>query len=122
MYKNRVIAIVGVSSNKDKFGHKIFVDLLKTGFRVFAIGTRGGNILGETIYGSLKCLPKKPDVVVTVVSPVSTEKIVDDTISLEIKEIWMQSGSASEEAVKKAKSAGIKVTDRGCFMVANGIW
>jgi predicted CoA-binding protein len=67
-------------------------------------------------------LPSKPDIVLTVVPPVGTDKTVDDAIELVIKEVWMQPGSVSETAVKKAKTAGMKVTDHGCFMVAHGVW
>jgi predicted CoA-binding protein len=120
--KDKLIAVVGVSDNKEKFGYKIFEDLLKAGFKVMAVGVKGGKALKKAIHKSLKDLPTKPDIVVTVVPPIATDKIVNDVISLGIKEIWMQPGSVSDEAVKKARSVGIKVTDKGCFMVARGIW
>jgi predicted CoA-binding protein len=122
MDENKLIAVVGVSENLDKFGYRIFNDLLKAGFKVSAVGIKGGNVEGKSIYKSLKELPSKPDIIVTVVPPASTDKTVDDAIELGIKEVWMQPGSVSEKASKKARSAGIKVTDRGCFMVAHGVW
>jgi predicted CoA-binding protein len=122
MDENKLIAVVGVSENPDKFGYKIFNDLLGAGFKAVAVGVREGSIAGQTIYKSLKNLPTKPDIVLTVVPPVGTKKTVDDAIELGIKEIWMQPGSVSEEATKKAKAAGIKVTDHDCFMVAHGVW
>jgi predicted CoA-binding protein len=122
MDENKLIAVVGVSENPDKFGYKIFNDLLGAGFKAVAVGVRGGSVAGQIVYKSLKYLQAKPDIVLTVVPPVGTEKTVDDAIELGIKEVWMQPGSASEKATKKAKAAGIKVTDHGCFMVAHGIW
>ncbi|MDR3256516.1 MAG: CoA-binding protein [Endomicrobium sp.] len=122
MDKNKLIAVVGVSENPDKFGYRIFTDLLRAGFKAVAVGIRGGTVAGKTVYKSLKDLPEKPDIVLTVVPPVGTEKIVDDAIALGVKEVWMQPGSQSEVAAQKAKTAGIKVTDRGCFMVMHGIW
>jgi predicted CoA-binding protein len=122
MDKNKLIAVVGVSCNPDKFGYKIFTDLLSAGFKVVAVGVRGGVVAEHTVYKSLKDLPNKPDIVITVVPPGETDKTVDEAISLGIKEIWMQPGSVSKEAVEKAKLAGVKVTDHGCFMVVHGVW
>jgi predicted CoA-binding protein len=122
MDKNKLIAIVGVCENPDKFGYKIFNDLLGADYKVVAVGIRGGTVAGENIYRSLKELPSKPDIVVTVVPPAATDKTIDDAIELGIKEVWMQPGSVSEKAAKKAKAAGMKVTDHGCFMVAYGVW
>jgi predicted CoA-binding protein len=122
MDENKLIAVIGVSENPDKFGYKIFTDLLSAGFKVVAVGIRGGIVAGKTVCMSLKDLSSKPDMVLTVVPPEVTNKTVDDAISLGIKEIWMQPGSVSKEAVEKAKQAGIKVTDQGCFMVAHGVW
>jgi predicted CoA-binding protein len=122
MDEDKLIAVIGVSENPDKFGYRIFNDLLKAKFKVVAVGIKGGNIAGENIYKSLKELPSKPDIVVTVVPPIGTDKTVDDAIELGTKEVWMQPGSVSEKAVKKARAAGMKVTDHGCFMVAHGVW
>ncbi|GHT04368.1 CoA-binding protein [Endomicrobiia bacterium] len=122
MDRNKLIAIVGVSENPDKTGFKIFTDLLRAGFKVAAVGIRGGAIAGKRVYKSLKDLPAKPDMILTVVPPAGTDKTVDDAIDLGIKEIWMQPGSQSETAVQRAKAVGMKVTESGCFMLAHGIW
>jgi predicted CoA-binding protein len=44
--ENKLIAVVGVSENPDKFGCKIFTDLLGAGFKAVAVGVRGGNVAG----------------------------------------------------------------------------
>jgi predicted CoA-binding protein len=120
--KNKIIAVAGVSDNPEKFGYKIFDSLIEAGYEVFAVGLRGGELFGRTIYKNLADLPKNPDIVITVVPPSVTEKIVDDCIYLAIKEIWMQPGSHSGAAIEKARGAGIKVTAEECFMIKNGIW
>jgi len=120
--KEKLIAIVGVSSDPDKFGYRIFSDLLKNGYGVYGINVRGGRLHGQEIYKSLRELPSKPDLVVTVVPPAVTSFTVDECAALGIGEIWMQPGSESEEAVLKAEKNGIKATSGACIMVAEGIW
>ncbi|MCL1972557.1 MAG: CoA-binding protein [Endomicrobia bacterium] len=124
MMKDKIIAVAGVNDNPEKFGHRIFFGLCEAGYNVFPVGVRGGEVKGVKIFKTLAELSQKqkPDLVITVVPPAGTDKIVDDCINLGIKEIWMQPGSQSPEGIKKAEAAGIKVTQRGCFMVFEGVW
>lgn len=120
--QEKSIVVVGVSDREEKFGFKIFRDLLKAGFNVLGINPRGLEVLGRKTYRSLKEIETLPDLVITVVPATVTKKIVEDCISLGIKEVWMQPGSESESAIKNAKEHGISVNHNACFMVDQGIW
>lgn len=121
-YLQKNIALIGVSSREEKFGFKIFRDLLKEGFKVKGVSPRAGEVLGNKIYRDITELEVVPDLVITVVPPEVTEKVVDSSIKLGVKEIWMQPGSESNNAIIKATDAGIKVVHHACFMVEMGIW
>jgi predicted CoA-binding protein len=117
----KLIAVIGVSDDASKYGHKIFRDLLNAGYPVKGVNPKGGFILGNNIYKSLSEIEKKPDLVITVVHPQVTEKVVEECNALGVKHVWMQPGSDSDEAVRKAADYGIKVT-QACFMVVKGVW
>lgn len=121
-YKDKLIALVGVSANKSKMGYKMFEDLLQNGFNVKGVNPKNGVILGQRIYRNLSELEDKPDIVVVVVKPEITEKIIDDVNNAGIKKIWMQPGSESENAIKKALNYGMEVIYGKCFMSENGLW
>ena len=121
-FKDKRIAVVGVSQKPEKFGFKIFSDLVRGGFDVEGIHPAGGEVAGRKIHRNLKELKDPPDLVITVVSPQVTERIVDECIELGIREIWMQPGSESEPAIKKAKAQGISVIHNACFMVSHKMW
>lgn len=124
-YKEKRIAVVGVSSDPSKYGHKIFRDLVANGYKVYGVNPKNGVLFGKKIYPNLKSIIDSGiniDMVMLVVPPDVSEKIVDECRDLEIKEIWFQPGSESENAIKKAESYGIKVTHGACFMVQSGIW
>ncbi|MFC1501102.1 CoA-binding protein [Elusimicrobiota bacterium] len=121
-YKQRRIAVVGVSENPEKYGHKIFVDLLKEGFNVSGVNLKGGKVEGKKLFAIIKEISPLPDMVVTAVKPEVTEKIIEEIRNLGMTRIWMQPGSESEKAIAKAKDYGMLVTHNKCFMVANGIW
>ena len=116
-----LIAVVGVSDDASKYGHKIFRDMLKAGYPVKGVNPKGGFVLGNNIYKSLSEIEKKPGLVITVVPPAITDQIVEECNKLGIGTVWMQPGSESEAALEKAKSYGIK-TVTACFMVQKGIW
>jgi len=116
-----LIAVVGVSDDASKYGHKIFRDLLNAGYPVKGVNPKGGFVLGNNIYASVSEIEKTPDLVITVVHPAVTEKIVEECNKLGIGHIWMQPGSESGKAVEKAKEYGIKATV-ACFMVVKDIW
>lgn len=116
------IAVVGVSEREQKFGYKIFRDLIKHHFNVQGVNPRGGEILGRKIYKDLRDMEVIPDLVIAVVPPSVTERIVEQAKQMGIREVWMQPGSESEIAVKNARAYGITVTANSCFMKENGIW
>jgi len=119
MKKN--IAVVGVSHDPDKFGQRIFRDLLKEDYAVFGVNLKGGNILGQEIYPCLEEVPEKIDTVITVVPPEESINVIAECRLLGIKEIWFQPGSESIEVINLARSYRMKFHTR-CFMVAAGIW
>lgn len=113
----KTIAVVGVSKDEKKFGFKVFKDMIKKDQKVYGINPKADVILGRKIYSKIQDIPEKPDLVITVVPPEVTEKIVDDCISIGIKEIWMQPGSESEKAIKKAQDNRISVIYNACIML-----
>lgn len=116
------IAVIGVSHKEDKFGYRIFRDLLNSGYGVRGVNPAGGEVLGQKIYRSLLEIDPAPEMVLTVVNPSVTERIVEECRQRGIKEIWMQPGSESGAAVEKARSYGMLVTYNACYMLAEGIW
>ncbi len=120
--KEKAIVIIGLSDREEKFGFRIFRDLLREGFKVEGVNPRGGEVLGKKIYRNLSELGSPIDLVITVVPHEITERIVEECRELGIKEIWMQPGSESEKAINLTKEYGIKVIHNACFMTENGIW
>lgn len=117
----KLIAVVGVSDDASKYGHRIFRDLLRMGYPVKGVNPKGGFVLGNNIYKNLSEIEKKPDLVITVVHPEATALVVEECNKLGLKQIWMQPGSESQAAIEKARTYGIK-TVSACFMVVKGVW
>jgi predicted CoA-binding protein len=115
--KQNVFAVVGVSTNTEKYGHKIFFDLKNAGYIVYPINPKSSHISDERCYPSLTELPVVPDVADIVVPPKITEKTVKECKELGIKKVWMQPGSESDDAIRFCRENKIKVLHSVCVMM-----
>lgn len=118
----RVWAVVGVSQDPEKYGHRVFLTLLESGYQVMGVNLKGGFVAGHRVFPSLADIPESPEVVVTVVPPPVTEQIVVTCKELGIKHIWMQPGSESDTATSAALSHGMTVVAHDCAMVRRKQW
>ena len=118
----RVWAVVGASTDADKYGHKIFRDLRKAGYTVYGVNPGGGQIDGRVLYPDLASLPETPEVVDLVVPPHITEQIVRQCADLGLTRVWMQPGSESEAAIQFCHDHGIRVVHDACAMIQKRTW
>ena len=115
--KRYTYAIVGASRDESKYGHRVLADLKGAGYKVVPVNPHADEVLGLTAYPSLKELPETPDVVVCVVPPHVTEKVVEEAASLGVTKIWMQPGASSEKAIEACEEHGIGCVHDTCVMV-----
>ncbi|MFA5558850.1 MAG: CoA-binding protein [Methanofastidiosum sp.] len=119
--KKNVIAIVGASDNRDKYGNIIYRDLRASGYKVIPVNPKADIVEGDNCYHSLSEIPVKVDVVNTVVPPHITEQIVKECKEIGITKVWMQPGSESEKAIVFCKDNEIEVIYDNCIMNQRGL-
>lgn len=110
-------AVVGVSSNTNKYGYIVFKDLLAAGYKVYGVNPRGENILGQKIYKSLDEINHKIDVAIFVVPSAVTLSILPSLKNLNIKNIWLQPGAESDEIIAYCQKNNINYTANSCIMI-----
>lgn len=111
------IAVIGVSQDPNKFGHKVFKDLLESGHTVFAVNPKGGEVFGKPVYESVSQLPAKIDLLVLVVPPEISEQVAKEAADLGITRIWFQPGSENEKVMKYCQQQGLDYIVGKCVMV-----
>ncbi|MEM1867610.1 MAG: CoA-binding protein, partial [Thermosphaera sp.] len=115
--RRNVFAVVGARRDPQKYGYQVYRDLKSAGYKVYPVNPNAQEVLGDKCYPSLKELPAKPDVVVTVVPPQVTELVVEECKELGVRKIWMQPGSESEKAVEYCEKNNIAVVHGACIMI-----
>ncbi len=111
-------AVVGASSNRDKYGNKVLRNYLQREMEVYPINPRATEIEGLTSYPSLAAVPAKVQSISVITPPPITEQVVRDAAAAGVKHIWMQPGAESMEAIRSAEALGLSVIAGGpCFLV-----
>lgn len=114
-------AVVGASSNREKYGNKVLRAYQQRGMEVFPINPREPEVEGLKAYPSLAALPKPVRGVSIITPPVVTEKIVAEAADAGAQFVWMQPGAESPRAVQIAQERGLQViADGSCFLVVVG--
>lgn len=115
--ENNKYAVIGVSKNPEKYGHKVFKDLLGAGWDVYPVNPKESEILGQKVYPKLSNIEKEVDVVIFVVPPQVTLEVLNEVKELGIKNVWLQPGSESNEAIEYCKSNEINCIHDACIMI-----
>ena len=120
--KETPIAVVGVSENSEKYGHKIFRDLVEAGYTVSGVNPKGGSVLGRELYTALADIKPQPELIVSVIPPKNGLSVLKDAHELGITNVWLQPGAESETLVNLAEELSIALTTNACFMIKEGVW
>ncbi len=115
--KNFLYAIIGASTNPEKYGHKVFKDLLEWWYKVIPINPTEKKILWNKAYNSLSASKKKIDVAIFVTQPAVTEKVLEEVKALKIQNVWMQPWAESDKAIEFCKKNDIECIHDACIMI-----
>ena len=114
-------AVVGVSTNREKYGNKVLRCYRQRDLEVMAVHPTETEIEGVTCHRSLSALPVKPHGVSVITPPPVTERIVEEAGQLGLRHLWMQPGAESARAVARAEELGMSVLWGGpCVLVVLG--
>ena len=110
------VAIVGLSSNKDRPSYGVAQYLKKNGYKIVPINPNEKDILGLDCYPSLSSLTEPVEIVDIFRRPDQVMEVVEEAIRIGAKVVWMQEGVMNEQAAKRARDAGLEVIMDMCMM------
>ena len=114
----KAYAVAGASTNRAKYGNKVFRALVDSGRVVYPLNPIADEIEGHKAYASIADLPVVPESLSIITPPQVTRTVVADAIAAGVKNIWMQPGAEDESASQAAREAGLNVIDDGsCVLV-----
>ncbi|MBI9101531.1 MAG: CoA-binding protein [Spirochaetales bacterium] len=116
-FLSKIIAVAGVSRNKNKFGSVVYRELKKKGYNILPMNPNCDIIDGEKCYKQVSELPADVEGILCVVKPDITEELVRDAEYTGIGRIWMQPGSESTIAMNFCRERGIGVISKSCILM-----
>ena len=113
------IAVVGISDKQERDSFGVAKYLLSKGYNVIPVNPSLENWQGIKSYPNLSSIPKdtKLDIVDIFRKSDAVGEIVEESIKVKPKAIWMQLGVINEDAGKKASNSGMTVVMDKCIMV-----
>ncbi len=118
----KTVAVVGLDSRTDRVAYRIASYLQDAGYKIIPVH-RGqfpaDEVLGEKAYEKLQDVPDGIDLVDVFVRSEQTDPVIDDAIAAGAKGIWLQVGITNDQALKRAREAGLVTTQNRCTMVVH---
>jgi predicted CoA-binding protein len=115
----RTIAVVGLSSNPDRYSFDVASYLQEHGYRVVPVNPNETEVLGERAYGSLEDVPDPIDVINVFRRPEETPDIARQAVAVGAKVLWLQNDIVNDEARRIAEAGGLDVVMGVCIMVTH---
>ena len=113
--------VVGASANRQKYGNKVLRCYLQNGRRAIPVNPTEQEIEGIPCVAGIADLPPEAESISMITPPAVTAKLVPLAIERGIRNIWMQPGAESPEAVDLCRRKGINViADGSCVLVVLG--
>lgn len=120
--ETKTIAVVGLSSRRERPGYYVPAYLQRQGYRIIPVNPALSEALGENAYPDLPSVPEPVDLVLLFRRSEAVPPFVEDAIRIGARAVWMQSGIANEEAAGSARRAGMDVVMDRCMMVEHRRW
>lgn len=119
----RTIAVVGMSNKASRPSYNIGHYLAAKGYRVLPVNPLLSNILDLPCYHDLDAAQTAAreqtgagiDLVNVFRASMHVPEIVDDVIRLGIPSLWLQDGVVHNEAIARARAAGVQCVQNDCI-------
>jgi predicted CoA-binding protein len=113
--------VVGASPRRHKYGNKVLRCYQQNGRTAIPVNPRERAIEGVGCVASVLELPDEVRSISVITPPAATERVVEEAVRRGIRNVWMQPGAESEQAVATCVAAGINViADGSCLLVVLG--
>jgi uncharacterized protein len=116
---NKVVAVIGASSNRNKFGNRAVRAFQQQGYTVVPINPHEAAVEGLTAYASVLDVPGAIDMASFYLPPEIGLQVIDDVARKGIPEVWLNPGAESDALIARAKALHIQPIV-ACSIVAIG--
>lgn len=115
-YQLKNIAVVGMSKNPEKAAHYVPKYLHDRGYNIIPVNPSATEILDKKCYARLLDVPEKIDIVDVFRPSDQVGPVIEDSLKVKPKVIWLQEGIHNPDAELLATNSGIEVVFNRCML------
>ncbi len=104
----KVIAVIGASCDRTKFGNKAVRQFQLMGFTVIPINSQETEVEGLQAYRSVLDVPHAIDMATIYLPPEEGLHVLDEVAEKNIREVWVNPGADSPQVVQRARDLGLE--------------
>ena len=116
---SKVVAVIGASSNRSKFGNRAVRAFRQQGYTVVPINPHETDVEGLKTYASVLDVPGTIDMASLYVQPEVGEQVIAEIARKGIAEVWLNPGAESDQLIARARALNIQPIV-ACSIVAIG--
>lgn len=114
----RSVAIVGASDKPSRASYFVATYLRSSSpYRLYFVNPVAKEILGQPAYASLEDLPEVPDVVDVFRKHDDLPSVLEETLDVGARTLWLQLGSWHEDVARSAEASGLNVVMDRCLKI-----
>ena len=104
----KVVAVVGASSNRQKFGNRALRAFQHQGHTVIPINPNETEVEGLTAYKSVLDVPGAIDMATVYVQPDVGVQVMDELARKGIREVWLNPGADDDAVIDRARALNLQ--------------
>jgi predicted CoA-binding protein len=104
----KVVAVIGASSDRRKFGNRAVRAFVNAGYTVIPINPHETAVEGIAAYKSVLDVPGPIDMASFYVPPDIGVRVMDEVARKGVAEVWLNPGSESDDLIRHARSLDIE--------------
>lgn len=115
----KTVAVIGASSDRNKYGNKAVRAFRRAGYEVFPVNPSEPEVEGLKVYPTIGEVPEALDKVTVYVRPAVLLKLLPEIAAKGCRELWLNPGTSSDSVLQEVERLGLNAVE-GCSIIAIG--
>lgn len=114
-----MVAVIGASNDRHKFGYRAVRAFKRQGYTVIPINPNESEVDGEKAYPSVLEVPGTIDMATVYLQPEPGLQVMAQLAEKGVEEVWLNPGADDDRVVARAKMLGLNVI-QACSIIGIG--
>ncbi|HTD68623.1 MAG TPA: CoA-binding protein [Candidatus Limnocylindria bacterium] len=116
----KTVAVIGASSNREKWGNKAVRAFAQQGYKVYPVNPNEPEVEGFKTYPTIEDVPERPGIITVYIPPQRLVKILPDIAARGCDELFLNPGTESDEVLAECERLGLNAI-QACSIIAVGV-